>query len=113
FQVVALWCLAIQALILTSSLPAYYALGFVVEWDGALPILLIVAILTAFWAYFAFTKSSQLELLIGDVSLAVALLLLMAVIMPPAQYAAAALGFPLIDPQLARIDAWLGIDVAA
>jgi hypothetical protein len=109
---VAVWSLAVQVVLLASSLYAYAALGLSVAWDSALPTMSVVAGLLLAWAYFAATKSTATEQRVGNASLAVALLLLLATIMPPAQYAAAALNRPLIDPALARADSWLGINVA-
>jgi hypothetical protein len=110
---VALWSLGVQAVLLATSLYLYRALGLSVAWNGALGIVLVAGGLTLAWAYFATTKSSPMERRLANASLAIALLLLLGAIMPPAQYAAAALNRPLIDPALARADAWLGIDVSA
>jgi hypothetical protein len=111
-QYVALWSLTVQIALLASSLFLYSALGLSVAWDSALAIVFVAAGLTLGWAYFAATKSSATEQRIGNASLAIALLLLLSAIMTPAQYAAAALNRPLIDPALAQADGWLGVDVS-
>ncbi len=109
---VALWSLGVQVALLASSLYFYAALGLSVAWDGALSIVLVAAGLVLAWAYFTATKSSAAEQRIANASLAIALLLLLSAVMTPAQYVAAALNRPLIDPVLAKADGWLGIDVS-
>ena len=112
FQYAVLWGVGVQVALLASSLYLYAALGLSVAWEGALSIALVAAGLTIAWMYFTATKSSATEMRIANSCLAIALLLLLAAIMTPAQYAAAALNRPLIDSALAEADGWLGVDVS-
>jgi len=111
FQRAVLWSVGVQIALLASSCYLYATLGLSVAWESALSVAFVAAGLTLAWMYFTATKSSAAELRIANACLAIALLLLLATIMTPAQYAAAALNRPLIDHALATADGWLGIDV--
>jgi hypothetical protein len=105
-------CLAaMQLVLLASTLPLYPMLGLTVVWRPILPVLMLIGCLLIGWTYFVRTKTTSVERRIAEVFLIFALLLALAVIVTPAQYAAAALTRPPIDPLLARADAFLGVHV--
>jgi hypothetical protein len=82
------------------------------RWQAAGPVLVLPAATLALWLYFVRWPGRQpLDWLIAETCLVLGLLLLFGTIVGPAQYAAAALRFPLVDPWLASTDAALGVHV--
>lgn len=103
----------IQILIALVATAGTLAAGLTVEWAGALPVAAVVACLAGTWAYFTVSRPSALERRIADGCLAVAVLLVLTMTVPPSQYAALALNRPLVDPWLSSADAALGVSVKA
>jgi hypothetical protein len=101
----------VHGALLVATLPAYPWLGLDVDWRSALPLIVFTACVLVAWAYYAFTPATAFERALAETVLVLGLLVALGVIIPPAQYAAAALGRPLIDPVLASADAALGVDV--
>jgi hypothetical protein len=102
---------AMQLVLLAATLPLYPIFGLTVVWRSALPVLAAIPCLLLAWTYYVRTKTTALEGRIAETLLIFALLLALAVIAGPGQYAAAALNRPPIDPWLARADALLGVHV--
>jgi hypothetical protein len=100
-----------QAGLLLLTIPVYNRVGLSVEWLGALPLAVVVAGLATAWAYYRFTRGRPPEWALAETILAFALLTSLGITIPPAQYAAAALGRPLVDSWLAAADASIGINV--
>jgi hypothetical protein len=104
---------ALQLALLAVTVPLYPILGLTVVWRPVLPGLFVIACLLVAWAYFVKTKTTPVERWIAATMLILALLLALGAILTPAQYVAAALNRPTIDPLLARADALLGVHVPA
>jgi hypothetical protein len=85
--------------------------GFTVVWQPVSPLLALIAFLLLGWTYYVNTKTTFFERRIAEIMLIFALLLALGAILTPAQYVAAALNRPTIDPVLARADALLGVHV--
>jgi hypothetical protein len=102
---------ATQLVVLISTLPLYRIFGFTVMWRSVAPVLAAIAGLLLGWIYYLRTKTTSVERRVAEVLLIFALLLALAVIAGPGQYAAAALNRSPIDPMLARADALLGVHV--
>jgi len=68
-------------------------------------------LLAVVWAGFALIPGSEREWFVPDTLAAFVIVALLTYVIAPGQYAAAALGMPLIDPWLAAADAWLGVHV--
>jgi hypothetical protein len=103
--------IAIQLGIVAVSLPLYSLLGLTVVWSTALPVAWVALALTTAWLYYYSAPGRSHEWIIPESLVVFLLLLLLGVTVPPAQYAAAALNRPVIDPALAAADALVGIDV--
>ena len=89
---------AMQLVLLAATLPLYPILGLTVVWRSALPVLAAVPCLLLGWTYYVRTKTTAFERRIAETLLIFALLLALAAMAGPGQYAAAALNRPTIDP---------------
>jgi membrane-associated phospholipid phosphatase len=87
--------------------------GLTVVWPTVVPFLAGDAALAGVWIYFWRVPGQAREWIIPETLAALLLLLLVAHILSPGQYAAVALQRPLVDHALASADGALGIDVAA
>src|SRR4029453_18039214 len=96
--------IAIQLGIVAVSLPLYSLLGLTVVWSTALPVAVVALALTTAWLYYYSAPGRSHEWIIPESLVVFLLLLLLSVTVPPAQYAAAALNRPVIDPALAAAD---------
>ena len=103
--------MAIQLALMAATIPLYPMFGFTVEWQPVSPLLALIAFLLLGWTYYVNTKTTFFERRIAEIMLIFALLLALGAILTPAQYVAAALNRPTIDPVLARADALLGVHV--
>lgn len=104
-------CFAIQLLILVAAAPGYAAYDLEIDWTTVMPQVLVQAILVGLWLYYGKYPGGQNERALPDVVMVTSLLIMMTNIASPAQYVAVAMKRPLIDPWLARSDAFLGVDV--
>ena len=104
---------AIQICILAGTLPAYSWLGLNVDWSSATSLMIVAGGAFVAWAYYVSTPTTPFERGLAETALVFGLLLVLGITIPPAQYAAAALNRPLIDPLLGAADAAIGVDVRA
>jgi hypothetical protein len=89
------------------------AMGLSVDWPTLLPFLAINAALLTVWIHHWRAPGKPQEWILAECALAMFLTIQLTHILSPAQYVAAALNRPLIDPFLARADAFMGVDVSA
>jgi hypothetical protein len=108
-------CLVLlQLAALVTTVALYRATGLTLSWDADSYVwCLVLTGLGIAWLYFVWEPGSSREWLYAEVVLVVLLFFSLALIVPPAQYAAVAVTRPLIDPWLAAMDARLGIHVPA
>ena len=107
-------CLALQGLLLGSSLVLYRATHIDVRWSSAVAFLVLIGALAALWAaLLVIPGDSTARRRLADVVAATVLFLSLIHITAPMQYGAIALGRPFVDAWLDTADGWLGIDVAA
>ena len=107
-------CLALQGLLLGSSLVLYSATGIDVRWSSNVAFLVLIGALAALWAaLLVIPGDSTARRRLADGVAATVLFLSLIQITAPMQYGAIALGRPFVDTWLDTADRWLGIDVAA
>ena len=107
-------CLALQGLLLGSSLVLYRATGIDVRWSSDVTVLVLIGALAALWAaLLVIPGDSTARRRLADGVAATVLFLLLIQITAPMQYGAIALGRPFVDSWLDASDRWLGVDVAA
>lgn len=105
-------CLAAcQAVCLVATVSLFLVLPLSFDWSAALPVLLVDVVIAATWLHVYRTPGTPADWLITETLFAFFLVLVLSHILGPAQYAAAALDRPLIDPLLAAADARLGVHV--
>lgn len=89
-----------------------YSTSIEIDWGSAFGAFLIVGASLIVWLYLLFNPGrNQTEWLVAEAALVFSLMLTMSIVLLPAQYSAAALNRPLIDPLLARADGLLGVHV--
>jgi hypothetical protein len=93
------------------TVPYYSRVGLTVEWQSTAPSLVGIGVLVGLALYFRAYPGSPRERALGDMTGALALIVLATLVLAPAQYLAVALKRPLIDGWLAAADAALGIHV--
>jgi hypothetical protein len=81
--------------------------------DALLPLGVQMAAAAIVWAYYTLEPGWPSEWITAEAAGAFLLLLTLAALLAPLQYVAVAVGLPVVDPTLARIDAVFGIDVGA
>ena len=107
-------CLALQGLLLGSSLVLYRATHIDVRWSSDVAFLVLIGALAALWAaLLVIPGDSTARRRLADGVAATVLFLSLIQITAPMQYGAIALGRPFVDTWLDTADRWLGIDVAA
>jgi hypothetical protein len=107
----ALWLL--NGAMLMCELVLFRITGLQLLWSTGLPVVYAVVALAMVWGYFVWQPGSLREWIIPEAAIVLALLVANALVGPPMQYPALALGRPLVDPWLAAGDAALGISVPA
>ena len=100
-----------QAIALVVSGSLYPLLGLSIDWRGAWPFVVADMVIFVIALELSGRPGNARERIVAETIFAFLLTLLLSQIIAPAQYAAAALNRPLIDPLLARVDAQLGIHV--
>jgi hypothetical protein len=109
----ALLLLAAQALLLLVVAVLVPLLGLTVDWSSTYLFLATHAVLVVIWLYFFKVPGRPHEWKIPDTLFAFLLVMQMGQLVAIAQYPAAALNRPIIDPWLAAADARLGFHVPA
>jgi membrane-associated phospholipid phosphatase len=105
-------CLALQGLLLGSSLVLYQATDLDVRWSSDVALLVLIGALAALWtALLVIPGDSTARRRLADGAAATVLFLSLIQITAPMQYGAIALGRPFIDAWLDTVDRWLGVDV--
>lgn len=106
-------CLALQGLLLGSSLVLYRATHIDVRWSSDVAFLVLIGALAALWAaLLVIPGDSTARRRLADGVAATVLFLSLIHITAPMQYGAIALGRPFVDAGLDTLDRWLGVDVA-
>ena len=89
----------------------FSVMGLSADWRGASSLLLMDSILVGVWIYLWRVPGRPSEWAAAESVLAMLLTIGLTHVLTPAQYVAVAFDRPLIDPVLAKIDAFMGIDV--
>jgi PAP2 superfamily protein len=102
---------SLQLGLLALTAPLYRSAGLAIAWSTVVPHVMLLASMGAMFCYFVWEPGSPRERSLPEAMLVTVLLLLLTNIASPAQYLAVTFRRPLIDAQLARVDAWLGFHV--
>jgi membrane-associated phospholipid phosphatase len=103
--------LALNAMIAVVTVPFYGSFGLTIDWQTFAPSLAAIAFAALGWLAHRSTPGRASEWPIAETFVAFTLIALCFSVVTPAQYLAVALKRPLVDPWLARADAFLGISV--
>ena len=106
-------CLLTSAALAILTAPFYHLTGLRIDWASGVHIFAATGGAGLLWFYHLRYPGRPDEWPVTEVLGAIFLIALFTNVLTPAQYVAVALDRPLIDPALARVDGWLGIDVAA
>ena len=111
---VSVRCLAVVALLALVTLPLYPLVGLAIQWRSAYAVAIVVGCLMAFWLFYYLSPGrSPHDWRLAESAFALLVLFLLSQVLLPAQYLAAALNRPTIDPLLARWDAAFGVHLPA
>lgn len=112
---VLLRLVVLDLVLLAVTVPLYAVQGLSVDLSNDAWVLPLTeaGVGTVVWGYYFLQPGRRSEWLNAEISAAFLLLLLLAIVMAPAQYLAASLDRPLVDPALAAIDDGLGVDPLA
>lgn len=103
--------LVILSTVAAASVPWYASFGLSIAWPTVVPYAITTAGVFAIAWRISIGPRTHADRAIADTVLVAGLILLVTNVGAPAQYLAAALRRPLIDPWLAAADAFVGIDV--
>lgn len=108
----SLLLLAVHAAGLALVVIVALAVGPPVAWHTAVVPVLLLGVLGVVWTAHVREPGHAREWVVAETLAAVGVVVLATMWLGPAQYLAAGLGRPLIDPVLAEADRWLGVNVA-
>ena len=109
---IAIGCFLASVLVLLVSVALYSEFGLSIDFGYTGPRRLgtLIGVLLA-WVYYCVSPGKRREWIVPETLIAFALTLALAMVLGPAQYAAAAMNRPLVDSWLAAADAALGVHV--
>lgn len=103
--------LGLNGVVLAATLPFYRSYGLVLDWGTFVPSLAAIGFAAVGWLAHRSTPGRPSEWPVAESFVAFSLIALAFTVVTPAQYLAVALNRPLVDPWLARADAFLGVSV--
>jgi membrane-associated phospholipid phosphatase len=104
----------VLGLVALATLPFYSVVGLSLNWASGYAVAIVLGCLLTFWGYYFMSPGrNPLDWHLAESAFALVLLFSLTQVLLPAQYLAAALNRPTIDPMLARADAALGIHLPA